>query len=64
MPNIANTDQTADAVITAYCQRGGVKLLHEEGDHAFYSPANDSITLPHMAQFTVTAEYYSTASMS
>ena len=61
MPNIANADQTADAIITAYCQREGVKLIHEEGDRAFYRPATDSITLPHMAQFTATAEYYSTA---
>ena len=27
----------------------------------FYTPSADSITLPHMAQFTATAEYYSTA---
>ena len=38
-----------------------MKLIHEEGDRAFYRPATDSITLPHMAQFTATAEYYSTA---
>ena len=61
MPNTASADQTADAIITAYCEREGVKLIHEEGDRAFYRPATDSITLPHMAQFTATAEYYSTA---
>ena len=38
-----------------------MKLFHEEGDRAFYRPATDSITLPHMAQFTATAEYYSAA---
>ena len=61
MPNTASADQTADAIIIAYCEREGVKLIHEEGDRAFYRPATDSITLPHMAQFTATAEYYSTA---
>ena len=61
MPNTASADQTADAIITAYCECEGVKLIHEEGDRAFYRPATDSITLPHMAQFTATAEYYSTA---
>ena len=61
MPNTASADQTAEAIITAYCQREGVKLIHEEGDRAFYRPTTDSITLPHMAQFTATAEYYSTA---
>ena len=61
MPNTASADQTADAIITAYCEREGVKLIHEEGDRAFYRPATDCITLPHMAQFTATAEYYSTA---
>ena len=38
-----------------------MKLIHEEGDRAFYRPTTDSITLPLMAQFTATAEYYSTA---
>ena len=60
MPNTASADQTADTIITAYCEREGVKLIHEDGDRAFYRPTTDSITLPHMAQFTATAEYYST----
>ena len=61
MPNTATADQTADAIISAYCEREGVKLIHQEGDRAFYTPSADCITLPHMAQFTATAEYYSTA---
>ena len=61
MPNTASADRTADAIITAYCEREGVKLIHEDGDRAFYTPSADRITLPHMAQFTATAEYYSTA---
>ena len=61
LPNTASADQTADAIITAYCEREGVKIIHKEGDKAFYAPVSDSITLPHMAQFSTTAEYYSTA---
>lgn len=60
-PNPANPDQTAESIINAYITREGVKLNHIEGDRAFYQPSTDSITLPLMAQFTETAEYYGTA---
>ena len=56
----ASADETAESVINAYCQREGVKILHEEGDRACYRPASDTITVPHMRQFALTAEYYST----
>ena len=58
--NPATADETADRIITAYCSHEGVKLIHEEGDRAFYHPSTDSITVPHMRQFSATAEYYST----
>ena len=61
LPNTANADEAADAIIHDYCERSGVKLKHQEGDRAFYSPSSDSITLPLLAQFAETAEYYSTA---
>ena len=61
LPNTANADEAADAIIHDYCERSGVKLQHQEGDRAFYSPSSDSITLPLLAQFAETAEYYSTA---
>lgn len=38
-----------------------MSITHEAGDRAFYCPSTDSITLPHMAQFAETSEYYSTA---
>ena len=60
-PNPANPDQTVESIIEAYITREGVKLAHIEGDRAFYQPSTDSITLPLMAQFTETAEYYGTA---
>ena len=61
LPNTANADEAADAIIHNYCERSGVKLQHQEGDRAFYRPSTDSITLPLLAQFSETAEYYSTA---
>lgn len=61
LPNTANAHDAADAIIHDYCERSGVKLKHQEGDRAFYSPSSDSITLPLLAQFAETAEYYSTA---
>lgn len=61
LPDTISADQTAEAIITDYIQRSGVKLIHEAGDRAFYRPSTDSITLPLMAQFKSSAEYYSTA---
>lgn len=57
----AAPDEPAVAIIAAYCDRTGVKLVHQEGDAAFYRPATDTITLPRKTQFAQTAEYYSTA---
>jgi len=51
----------ADAIITDYLNRSGVKLVHEEGDRAFYRPSCDSVTLPLMEQFAEASEYYGTA---
>ena len=54
-------DAAADAIIADYLKRSGVKLIHQEGDQAFYRPSTDTVTLPLLAQFKETAEYYSTA---
>ena len=61
LPHSANADQTAEAIIADYVAREGVTLEHQEGDRAFYRPSTDSITLPLLAQFAETAEYYGTA---
>ena len=61
LPQTANADQKAEAIICDYLKTSGVKLNHEQGDRAFYRPSDDSITLPLLAQFRETAEYYSTA---
>ena len=61
LPNTATADEAADVIISDYCTRSGVKIQHQESDRAFYRPSTDSITLPLLAQFAETAEYYSTA---
>lgn len=54
-------DAAADAIIAGYLQRSGVRLIHQEGDRAFYRPSADTVTLPLLSQFKELAEYYSTA---
>ena len=61
LPQAVNPDQQAEAIIANYLRTSGVKLHHEQGDRAFYRPSSDSITLPLLAQFRETAEYYRTA---
>ena len=61
LPNSANADAAAEAIIADYVKREGVTLEHQQGDRAFYRPSTDTITLPMMRQFNETAEYYSTA---
>lgn len=61
LPQTASADQKAESIICDYLKTSGVKLHHEQGDRAFYRPSDDSITLPLLAQFHETAEYYSTA---
>ena len=61
LPNTAHADQQAETLIADYVQRSGVTIHHQDGDKACYHPSSDSITLPHIEQFTDTAEYYSTA---
>ena len=41
----------AQDIIYDYLSREGVKLLHEEGDRAFYRPSTDEVVLPIRKQF-------------
>ena len=61
LPNTANADEAAESIIAAYIQRSGVRVIHESGDRAYYTPFTDRVVLPCMEQFSETAEYYSTA---
>lgn len=56
------TTQDADAekVAADYCKRTGVKLDHERGDSAYYSPRRDTVVVPCRDQFPEMSEYYST----
>ena len=58
-PAQANT--AAEGIIQDYLHRSGVKLVNRESSEAFYRPSTDTVVLPLRAQFTDTAEYYSTA---
>ena len=61
LPAAANADEKAESMIASYVQQSGVKLIHQAGDRAFYTPSADTVTLPLLKQFSQTAEYYSTA---
>ena len=53
--------EEADAAVAAYVARSGLTLTEEPGsDRAYYSPANDSVTVPCRAQFKTGDEFYST----
>ena len=59
-PDGASTVDHAQEIIYDYLSREGVKLIHSEGDRAFYRPSTDEVVLPIRKQFVSTAEYYST----
>ena len=61
LPQAVEPDAAAEAIIADYLKRSGVRLIHEEGNRAFYRPSSDSVTLPLVDQFKNTAEYYGTA---
>ena len=42
-------------------QQSGANITNVAGDRAFYSPSNDSITLPKKGQFSSEVAYYATA---
>ena len=53
--------EEADAAVQAYIHRSGCKLTELPGsDRAYYSPAEDSVTVPCRAQFQTGDEFYST----
>lgn len=60
MPEGAEAIEEAQEIIYGYLERENVKLLHQEGDKAFYRPSTDEVVLPIRKQFMSTAEYYST----
>ena len=61
LPKTASASLKAETIIGDYLRVSGVRMNHQEGDRAFYRPSDDTITLPVLAQFKETAEYYSTA---
>ncbi len=61
LPQTTNANQKAESIICGYLKSSGVRMTHQQGDRAFYRPSDDTITLPLLAQFHETSEYYSTA---
>ena len=61
LPEDLPETKVAEDVIYEYLSREGVKLVHEQGDRAFYRPSTDEVVLPIRKQFTSAAEYFSTA---
>lgn len=51
----------ADEIIDHYSQREHIKIHHQLGDEAYYSPSRDCIVLPLVEQFRSMGEFYSTA---
>ena len=61
LPQTAEANQKAESIICDYLKTSGVSMTHQQGDRALYRPSDDTITLPLLAQFHETSEYYSTA---
>ena len=54
--------EAAEAALTAYVQREGIRLIADQiSGQAYYSPARDLINIPCIGQYQNSAEYYSTA---
>ena len=64
---LAGTGQPVDQirqpqqVLDNYLRHGGPRFRHVTGDRAYYSAADDRITLPERRQFRTAAGYYGTA---
>lgn len=51
----------AENIVSNYVEREHIKLTRDKtSNRAYYSPALDEVVIPHIAQFTEQAEYYST----
>lgn len=48
-------------ILESILQNSGIHIAHSHQDRAYYTPATDSITLPHKEYFDSSEQYYSTA---
>ncbi len=53
--------EEAEKLFREYTERENIKVILSKQNRAFYSPSNDSITLPLIEQFERAEEFYSTA---
>lgn len=54
------SDRDADELISAYSKKSGCRIEFLKQDRAYYSPAQDVIRAPVLAQYKNPAEFYST----
>ncbi len=52
-------DARAEAIVSNYVARTGVKIIRSKSNDAFYRPSTDEIHVPLIGQFTEVAEFYS-----
>lgn len=58
---IVNPCEIAENIINTYVDNEDLTLTRDKvGNRAYYSPSLDEVVVPHIAQFTEQAEYYST----
>ena len=60
LPDVAERIETAENIWREYCEREGIPVYEKESARAFYSPTDDSVTIPTIQQFYGTEDYYST----
>lgn len=58
--NDAEPIEAAESVAMNYVTREGLKFESKQSDRAYYSPIEDRVCVPALAQYKVTEEYYST----
>ena len=53
--------EKAENVINAYVEKSGISFNAVKSNEAYYSPSNDKVVVPELAQYDDESEYYSTA---
>lgn len=53
--------EAAENIITEYVNRENMQFVQSSGNRAFYSPSNDTVTVPEITRFANVEEYYSTS---
>lgn len=60
-PNQNCSIEACQKVIDDYVSKSGITFTAKTSSHAYYSPSNDTVTVPKLEQFESSQEYYATA---